>query len=85
MNIGSAIKSGASVTVSKDTEMGLFRRWDGAGSVLEIRPERDVVIPAELVFSFMPDVKRKEDYGYGVQDVYGLVHEAWAKGSIRTA
>ena len=53
---------------------GLFDPWSGAGSVLDLEPEHDVVLPMELVHEITPDVCLCR---YGIDEVYGLVGQAW--------
>ena len=53
---------------------GLFDPWSGAGSTIDLELEHDVVLPIELVHEITPDVCL---YRYGVDEVYGLVGQAW--------
>ena len=60
--------------IEKDAVCGLFDPWSGAGSVLDLELEHDVVLPIELVHEITPDACL---YRYGVDEVYGLVGQAW--------
>ena len=60
--------------IEKDAVCGLFDPWSGAGSTMDLELEHDVVLPLELVHEITPDVCL---YRYGVDEVYGLVGQAW--------
>ena len=60
--------------IEKDAVCGLFDPWSGAGSVLDLELEHDVVLPIELVHEITPDACLCR---YGVDEVYGLVGTAW--------
>ena len=60
--------------IEKDAVCGLFDPWSGAGSALDLELEHDVVLPIELVHEITPDACL---YRYGVDEVYGLVGQAW--------
>lgn len=57
----------SSVTLDKDVRCGLFDEWNGAGSVLEVEPHKDVEIPIKYIYKFTPD----NALNYGVMRVYG--------------
>ena len=61
------------VVLSKDTACGLYDNWSGAGSVLEIELEKDVVLPLKFISSAWPDGGR----GYSVANVYGICSSFW--------
>jgi hypothetical protein len=61
------------IVLDKSTMCGLFDPWQGGGSVLEIRLEKDVKIPIKFIRSCLPD----GGDGYGIDDVYGLVGSCW--------
>ena len=60
--------------IEKDAVCGLFDPWSGAGSTLDLELEHDVLLPIELVHEITPDACL---YRYGVDEVYGLVGQAW--------
>ena len=60
------------IVLSKNTSCGLYDAWNGAGSMLEIELEKDVVIPAELAD---PDLEGCR--GYGINDIYGMGNDFW--------
>lgn len=55
------------ITVSKNTECGLFDPWQGGGSLFEIELEKDVTIPIRFIRSATVD----GGDGYSVRNVYG--------------
>ncbi len=61
------------IVLDKSTMCGLFDPWQGGGSVLEIRLEKDVKIPIKFIRSCLPD----GGDGYGIDDVYRLVGSCW--------
>lgn len=64
-------------TVSKNSECGLFAPFVGGGSCLEIVLDKDVEIPAEYVWTIHPDGIPPYLVPYDVDNVYGLVSDAW--------
>ena len=69
-------KGKGTITISKDTICGLFDVWSGGGSVLEIEPDKDVVLPIKCIWRAEIETG-KSKYGYSVDSVYGLVGSAW--------
>ena len=63
------------LSIPRDIDCGLFDKWNGGGSVLEIQLEKPITIPAEYIQEFTPDVSAH--YTYGVDDVYGLTAECY--------
>ena len=61
------------MVLSKDTACGLYDNWSGAGSVLEIELEKDVVLPLKFISSAWPDGGR----GYSVANIYGICSSFW--------
>lgn len=71
------------LSFSKETEMGLFNEWSGAGSALEIALEQPAVFPADMVRNVQFEGASKDtNDGYTVDDVYGLIGSVWEKGSV---
>ncbi len=67
------------ITLSKDCMLGLYNKWNGSGSILELELERDLVIPKSMIFdSQIEGVKR--NYEYTVDHTYGLCGDAWVDG-----
>lgn len=64
------------ITISKDTMCGLFDVWSGGGSILEIELDKDVVLPIKCIWKAEIETGKSE-YGYSVDNVYGLVGSAW--------
>lgn len=75
-------KGEGDITFSKDTMIGLYNEWQGAGSQLEIQLEKPLTVPADMVKNVQIE-GQKSDYthGYTVNDTYGLIGECW-KGEI---
>ena len=72
-----------SIKVSPKAEMGFFDPWHGSGSILEVDPETDVVIPKEYLFRLQIESGRgKNSCGYSVDEVYGLIGSAWKEDVI---
>lgn len=69
-------KGKGTITISKDTMCGLFDVWSGGGSVLEIELDKDVVLPIKCIWKAEIETGKSE-YGYSVDNVYGLVGSAW--------
>ena len=61
------------IVIDKDAVCGLYDTWNGAGSVLEIDLEKDVVLPLKYVSSALPDGGR----GWSVANVYGVCSSMW--------
>ena len=60
------------------TGCGLFDKWDGAGSVLEIELEKDVELPYKYIWQALPDCC----INYSIEEVYGMMRSFWEKGII---
>ena len=62
------------IRISKNIETcGLYDYWNGAGSNLEIHLEKDIVIPKEKVYRFVPDFY----WDYSIKKCYGMTSNAW--------
>lgn len=61
------------IVIPKSCMCGLVDFWNGAGSVLEIELEKDVVLPLRYLRSADPD----DWEHYSVSDVYGMCSSAW--------
>ena len=62
------------IRISKNIETcGLYDYWYGAGSNLEIHLEKDIVIPKEKVYRFVPDFY----WDYSIEECYGMTSKAW--------
>ena len=62
--------------LDKSVMCGLFDSWNGAGSIMEITPGKDVEIPFRCIHRAEIDTG-KASYGYSIKDVYGLMNSAW--------
>lgn len=72
------IKDRNYILLDKKTSCGLYDPWNGAGSVLEIKLDKDVKLPIKYIDSILPDGYR----GYGVDDIYGMCKSFWAEDAI---
>lgn len=68
------------ITISKDTDCGLFAPFVGGGSLLSICLEKDVKLPNKFVYDIYMDGMK--NHGYDIGEVYGMCSSAW-KGTIR--
>lgn len=64
------------LTISKEVPCGLYDPWNGAGSVLDIQLEKDVLLPLKFIDSALPDGGR----GYSVASTYGICESLWKNG-----
>lgn len=65
------------IVLSKDTVTGLYDSWQGGGSLMEIKLEKDVKIPIHLINSIDTD----NDF----QDVNGMIGECWKETLLKIA
>lgn len=65
-----------SIVLDKNVECGLFDPWQGGGSVLEIRCEKDIEIPFENIWKFYIDTRRSNRYD-SIHNVYGTDDSLW--------
>lgn len=65
-----------SIIIDKNVECGLFDPWEGGGSVLEIRCEKDIEIPFENIWKFYVDARRSNRYD-SIHNVYGTNDIPW--------
>lgn len=65
------------ITVPENTTVGIFAPWVGGGSMLNIELEKPLVIPTEMVFETQVEGVRCD--AYTVNQVYGLVDDAWKR------
>ena len=61
------------ITLDKSAVCGLYDSWSGAGSILEIELEKDVVLPMKYIGTALPDGGR----GYSVASIYGVCSSMW--------
>lgn len=59
----------------KETMIGLFDEWQGAGSILEINLENDLIIPKSMIRGIQ--IEGAENSGYSVDEVYMLTNDCW--------
>ena len=73
--LGQVLDRSDVLTVPKETTVGIFAPWAGGGSGLDIQLERDLDIPSDVRFDIQIEGARNAQRT--VQDVYGLVDDAW--------
>jgi hypothetical protein len=64
-----------SLTISKDSMCGLYDPWNGAGGLLGINLEKDVVLPVEYIDSALLDGMR----GHSAASIWGMNQEEWGE------
>lgn len=71
----------ATITFPAGTMCGMYNRYDGSGSVLEVELEKEITIPRFNIPELQIE-SRKETFGYhyNVDEVYGLTAQCWEKG-----
>lgn len=71
----------ATITFPAGTMCGMYNRYDGSGSVLEVELEKEITIPRFNIPELQIE-SRKETFGYhyNVDEVYGLTAQCWDKG-----
>lgn len=65
-----------SIVIDKKVECGLFDPWEGGGSVLEIRCDKDIEIPFENIWNFYIDESGSNRYD-SIHNVYGTDSSLW--------
>lgn len=73
--LGQTLDKNDVLTIPKDATIGIFAPWVGGGSGLDIQLERDLDITSDIRFDVQIEGARNDEYT--VQQVYGLVDEAW--------
>lgn len=67
------------LTIPKNIRIGLVDNWNGAGSCIEIKLEKDLKLPIKNIY----DVKPDDYYRYSVDSVYGPTHWFWSNEEIK--
>ena len=62
--------------VNQDNEMGLFNEWDGSGSLLNIQPEKEVIMPMSMLRNAQIE-GADNNSGYTINETYGLMDTCW--------
>jgi len=66
------------IKISQNTKVGLCDFCCGAGGLLGIHLEKDIVIPTKYINSCLPDKMQR----YGVKDIYGINDTLWKYGKV---
>lgn len=64
-----------SIMLKKNSVCGLYDAWSGAGSLLDIELEQDVILPIRYIHSVTPDCLMQQ---YNIAEVYGVSSNLWA-------
>jgi hypothetical protein len=67
-------------TIAKGERCGLFASRSGCGSTLEMKLLQDVTLDSDKKYTIKLDCDEETDYG--IDNTYGLTHEAWGKKLI---
>lgn len=70
-------KTFAGIKFQQSTMAGFFDNVNGGGSVLEFEFKSDFTVPADAMYTILPDGKNKFTPDWSVDSVYGLVGSAW--------
>lgn len=65
------------ITINAKNDIGLFNWCYGSGSLLEIQLEKDFVLDRENDIYYIQVEGSKQDFGYSVNEVFGLVGSCW--------
>ena len=65
-------KKDFTITLDKNTYGGLVDIWNGAGSVLGLNLEKDIVIPSNIL-----TIEVDGENGYSIENIYGLTGDLW--------
>lgn len=65
--------------LSKDTACGLYDSWNGSGSILEIKLEKDVRLPFRCIASADHD----GCHGCGIREIYGCGSDLWSDNAVK--
>ncbi len=66
-------KGSRKIVLEKSAVCGLYDIWNGAGSLLDIELEKDVVLPMKYISTAWPDGGR----GYSVAHAFGICRSMW--------
>ena len=67
------------LVLDRNTTCGLYDAWNGAGSILEIKLEKDVRLPFRCIASADHD----GCHGYGIREIYGCGSELWSDNAVK--
>ena len=67
------------LVLSKDTTCGLYDSWNGSGSILEIKLEKDVRLPFRCIASADHD----GCHGCGIREIYGCGSDLWSDNAVK--
>lgn len=73
------IKDRKYLVLDKDVNCGLIDFWNGSGSLLELKLEKDVKLPIKFVHEISPD----SCYKWGFKNIYGCDDSFYEESLIR--
>jgi len=66
------------IKLDKDTMIGLFNKWNGSGSLLEIELEKPLIFKSSMISDYQIEESGPKPYSfYTVNETYGLVESCW--------
>lgn len=79
IRINCGMKDGTlkSITLDKGVMCGLFNPWEGGGSLLDVKCEKDIVLPVDVLLEVCPDKGSCRGRYSSVDGVYGLIGSCW--------
>lgn len=70
-------RDAGAVSIDTDATIGIFNQWSGCGSILDIQPERAIVMPMAMLREFSIEGQNEVPGAYTVDSVYGLIPACW--------
>ena len=65
-------KEDFTITLNKNTYGGLVDTWNGAGSILGLTLEKDIIIPSDIL-----TIEVDGENGYSIENIFGLTGKLW--------
>lgn len=78
------LKNDYYIEFGTDTELGIFNEWSGCGGLLDINLEKNFVVPVNMVRNIQIEGAGKENDGYTVNSVYGILGSCWKDSFLFT-
>jgi hypothetical protein len=77
-----ASNNGKNISISKEASIGIFTPWSGAGSLMEIALEKDIVLPKSMINRIQVEGAKNNEYT--VDEVYGMTGRFWTQHAMKT-
>lgn len=65
------------IVLKRDTVVGLFDFFNGAGTPFEIVLDHDITVPISMIRSATPDTNKCQGVRWSVGEAYGMSHSVW--------